>query len=146
MLDASEQQIEAFRAAARERKQRKRLEILVVEDQPFSSKLLVALLGRFSNAYPAFDAQTALEAYLKHAPDIVFLDVEMPGTDGHELATAIRQLDADAYIIMVTANNYPEDVARAKHNKVKDFIAKPYNKQKILEGVEKYILEYKLKS
>lgn len=145
MLDASLQQIESFQKAVRERKQRKGLIILVVEDQPFSSKLLVGLLGRISKAYPAFNAQTALELYLAHAPDVVFLDVEMPDTNGHELAAAIRQLDADAYIIMVTANNYPEDVERAKHNGVKDFIAKPYNKQKILEGVEKYIHERKLK-
>lgn len=146
MLNASDQHIAQFNNASRERRQRKHLEILVVEDQPFSSKLMITLLGRISDAYPAFDAQTALELYLSRAPDIVFLDIEMPDTNGHELASAIRQLDSDAYIIMVTANNYPEDVSRAKHNGVIGFIAKPYSKQKILEGVEKYIQERKLKS
>jgi two-component system chemotaxis response regulator CheY len=144
VLDASQEQIELFRTIAKGRKQRKQLEILVVEDQPFSSKLLIGLLEKICKAYPALNAQTALDLYLSHAPDIVFLDVELMGVNGHELATTIRQLDADAYIIMVTANNYVEDVNRAKENGAKGFIAKPYSKQKILEGVEKYIHERKL--
>lgn len=145
-LDASPEQIALFRAAAKVRKSRKHLEILVVEDQPFSSKLLVGLLAKIGKATPALNAQTALELYLAQAPDIIFLDVEMPGVSGHDLAAAIRQLDSDAYIIMVTANNYIEDVNRAKKNGAKGFVAKPYNKQKILEGVEKYIHERKLRS
>lgn len=146
VLDVSPEQIARFHTVAKERKQRKQLEILVVEDQPFSSKLLVGLLEKIGKATPAFNAQTALELYLAQAPDIVFLDVEMPGVNGHDLAAAIRQLDADAYIIMVTANNYIEDVTRAKKNGTKGFVAKPYSKQKILEGVEKYIYERKLES
>lgn len=146
MLDASPEQIAHFQILARERKDRSRLEILIVEDQPFSSKLMVALLARISRAIPALNAQTALELYLAHAPDIVFLDVEMPDTNGHELATSIRQLDEDAYIVMVTGNNYVEDVNRAKTNGAKGFIAKPYSKKKILEFVEKYIHDRKLKT
>jgi len=144
-LAPSTEQIAFFRKLAALRKQRKQLEILVVEDQPFSSKLLIGVLDRLCKAYPAFNAETALELYLTHAPDIVFLDIELPGINGHELAAIIRKLDADAYIIMVTANHYAEDVARAKENDAIGFVVKPYSKQKILAGIEKYIHERKLK-
>ena len=145
-LDILPEQIVVFQMLKENRKARKQLEILVVEDQAFSSKLLIGLLERICKTYPAFNAKTALDIYLLHAPDIVFLDVEMPDINGHDLAATISKLDDEAYIVMVTANNYIEDVARAKENGAKGFVAKPYSKQKILENVEKYICERKLPS
>lgn len=146
LFDVLPEQIVVFQTLKENRKARKQLEILVVEDQPFSRRLLVGLLERICKTYPAFNAKTALDIYLLHAPDIVFLDVEMPDVNGHDLAATIHQLDDDAYVVMVTANNYIEDVARAKENGAKGFVAKPYSKQKILENVEKYIQERKLPS
>ncbi len=142
-FDASPDQLKLLQAAIKERKQRKKLEILVVEDQPFSRKLLLNLLGRIYKVYPAANVRTALELYLAIAPDIVFMDIELPEINGHELAAAINQLDSEAYIIMVSANNYIEDVTRAKKNGAKGFVIKPYNRQKIFEGIEKYIQERK---
>jgi two-component system, chemotaxis family, chemotaxis protein CheY len=144
-LDATPEQIIFFQNIVKMRKERKRLEMLVVEDQPFSNKLLVSLLDRIGKTYSALNAERALEMYLSHAPDIVFLDIEMPDASGHELTLSIRKFDPDAYIIMVTANHYVEDVKRAKNNGAKGFVAKPYSKQKILVHVENYIHEHKLK-
>lgn len=142
---ASLEQLKLLHAAMKERKQRKKLEILVVEDQPFSRKLLLSLLGRIYKVYPAANVRAALELYLAIAPDIVFMDIELPETNGHELAAVINQLDSEAYIIMVSANNYIEDVTLAKKNGAKGFIIKPYNRQKIFEAIEKYIEERKSK-
>jgi|GEM_PF-628321 len=142
-LEASPEQIALFRSAARHRKGRKYPEIMVVEDQAFSNKLLVRLLEQNSKVYPALNAKTGLELYCANAPDISFLDIEMPGASGHDLAAVISKMDADAYIVMVTANNYIEDVVRAKQNGAKGFVVKPFNKQKILERVDKYIQDRK---
>lgn len=144
-LDLTPEQIALFKTMEKTRGIRKKLEILVVEDQIFSNRLLAGLLRKIGETHMAFDALDGLELYLAHAPDIVFLDVEMPGINGHDLAAAIHQLDKDAYIVMVTANNYIEDVTRAKKNGAKGFVIKPYSKLKILENVEKFIHERKLK-
>jgi CheY-like chemotaxis protein len=48
-------------------------------------------------------------------------------------------VDARAFIVMVTGNNYQKDVDRAKENGVNGFIAKPYNKQSIYNAVQSFL-------
>ncbi len=76
--------------------------------------------------------------YLTYAPDIVFLDIELPDIEGHRLAQLLKAIDPNAYIVMVTANNYAEDVAKAIENGAKGFIVKPYSKDKIIEAIVKF--------
>lgn len=121
------------------RKQRKAPEILIVEDQAFSRTLILNVLSKFYTCHVAKCGEEAIAVYAAYAPDIVFLDVELPDVNGHDLAQLFRMKDSRAFIIMVTGNNYAEDVERAKANKVQGFIIKPYSKQKILDGVQKYI-------
>lgn len=137
-LQITEQQILQFRRAKAARADRLHPEILVVEDQAFSARLLLNMLRRTYHANHAADAGEALELYSLHAPDIAFLDIELPDMNGHALAQALRILDPQAHLVMVTANNYAPDVLRAKENQVKGFIVKPYTKQKIDETIAKF--------
>lgn len=139
----SAKQLAALRTALTLRKSRRQPEILVVEDQAFSKKLLVDLLGRTYKTRAAADASQALETYCLYAPDLVFLDIELPDANGHALAEALRRIDPHAYIVMVTANNYAQDVLRAKSEGVRGFIAKPYNKQKIEESLDIFLRQRK---
>lgn len=136
------EQIAHFRAAAKGRHARERPELLVVEDQAFSSKLLLSMLEGTYRTHAAANAETALELYLDHAPDISFLDIELPGVNGHELASAISKLDTQAFIIMVSANNHAEDVIRAKENGAKGYIVKPYSKRKVMEAIHTFLHEH----
>jgi two-component system chemotaxis response regulator CheY len=144
-LELTPAQIALFSAAARERKQRLSPEVLIVEDQSFSTKLLRGMLERSHKIHTAANAEDALELYLAHAPDIIFLDIELPGVSGHQLAAIIHKLDAQAFIIMVTGNNHADDVVRAKQNGARGFIVKPYSKQKILEAIQKFLHEHNMK-
>lgn len=137
-LQITERQTLQFRRAKTTRASRPHPEILVVEDQAFSARLLLNMLGRTYRVNHAANAGEALELYSLHAPDIAFLDIELPDMNGHALAQALRILDPQAHLVMVTANNYAPDVLRAKENQVKGFIVKPYNKQKIDEAIAKF--------
>ncbi len=127
-----------FKIALRSRPSREKKRALVVEDQDFSQRLLVELLRQDFLVEAAKDAKQAIQIYLDSAPDITFLDIELPDESGHSLARFFRALDPGAYIVMVTGNNSLEDVAMAKSNQVDGFVVKPYNKQKIYERVEKF--------
>lgn len=132
-------QLEKLRFGVRERKTLALPTVLIVEDQLFSRQILKEMLRRHYTCYEASTAQEAIELYADHAPHVVFLDIELPDMDGHNLATLIKTHDQDSYIVMVTANHYVKDIEAARANKVQGFIAKPYNKQKILTAIENYI-------
>lgn len=132
-LRYSQDQKQKFELLKAQRSKRTDILALVVEDQPFSRQLLMSTLQRQAKVIACGSSRDALTLYLNRAPDIVFLDIELPDISGHELAATIRQLDPESFVVMVTANNYLEDVQRAKQNEAKGFIAKPYSKDKILK-------------
>jgi CheY-like chemotaxis protein len=134
----NEEELARFRKAAAKRGQRKRPHILIIEDQLFSRKLLLGLLDELYPCMAAADATAAFALHLEEAPDILLLDIELPNINGHTLAAAIRKFDDTVSIIMVTANNYLDDVKRARENKAKGFVVKPYSKQKILDAITAY--------
>ncbi|MFZ1988926.1 MAG: response regulator [Alphaproteobacteria bacterium] len=139
-------QISDFEAAAKTRKGRARAEILIVEDQPFSRKLLEAMLERTYKVYAASDAQSALELYRRHAPDVVLLDFELPDVDGDTLSGMVAALDTNCHIIMVTANSRRDAVATCRRNGVNGYILKPYSKQKIMQSIEQLTQTHDLAS
>ncbi len=139
----SDDQQKALKYAMLDRKSRKAPEFLVVEDQDFSRKLLAGLFEQKYRCHLAKDAQQATQLYSEHAPDIVFLDIELPDADGHTLAALFKKYDPDSYIIMVTGNNHVKDIETAKANKVQGYIVKPYNKLKIMGAVDTFITRKK---
>ena len=103
--------------------------ILIVDDDTF---LLNMYSVKFSKSgYEVQTAQNGVEALKKikdgaYSPDILLLDVIMPGLDGIELLTEIRKehLVQDATIIMLTNQSDASDIEKAKAMKVNGYIVK----------------------
>lgn len=136
LLERLPAKIAHFRIARNMRSVRKTKHLLVVEDQLFSRRLLQQVLRDQYTLDQAATTQEGLLLFLENAPDVVLLDIELQDESGHSLAQAIRAIDPDVRLIMVTANHSVEDVALAKSNNVSGFIVKPYSKKKILESLE----------
>lgn len=102
--------------------------ILIVDDQSENISLLVEVLQELYSLQVAKDGPTALErAKSETPPDIILLDVMMPGMDGYEVC---RRLKADVAtwgipIIFITALNDPEDESWGFKLGASDFISKP---------------------
>lgn len=133
-----EDMITTFQFSRLNRLGRNKPEILIVEDMEPSRKLLKALIGNAYKCHAAADAAEATDLYIQHAPDVVFLDIELPDGNGHDLACLFNEFDPDSYIIMATAQNYEQDVNIAIENKVKGYIIKPLNLDKILKCMDNY--------
>ena len=89
--------------------------VLVVDDLPVNVKLLEAkLLVEYYEVVTAKDGPSALDAVKAELPDIVLLDVMMPGMDGYEVCGRIKGDPATAHIpvVMVTALNEVSDRVR----------------------------------
>jgi len=140
-LDSTAEQIQEFMEACATRGRRTEPLILLVEDQRFYQQVFREALGPGFTVLTADSAQAGWEIYLERAPDIAFLDVELGETSGHVLAMMLRHLDAEAFLVMVTGNNDEDTVARAIENRVRGFIAKPYNQKKLHESIALYASE-----
>jgi CheY-like chemotaxis protein len=112
--------------------------ILIVEDQPFSRKLLLQTLTQKYTCYEASNVREAVALYAEYVPCMVFLDIELPDLSGHQLANFIKANDPDSYIVMLTANSHTKDVAQARDNHVQGYIVKPFSRQKIMGAIDKY--------
>lgn len=114
-----------------------RARILVVDDVPENVRLLEAVLSPHGyDVVTANDGITALELVESAQPDLILLDVVMPGLDGYAVCTHLREHDDTAVlpVIMVTSSIGPEKT-KAIEAGADDFIPKPFNHHELLTRV-----------
>lgn len=110
--------------------------ILIADDDPTTATLLEQVLS--SDGYRvevAASGEDALVRFQLSAPDLVLLDVLMPGLDGIETCARMRQLDPhhDVPIVMLTGTGDYESVDRAFAAQATDFITKPFQWRLLLQ-------------
>jgi adenylate cyclase len=111
--------------------------ILVVDDVPENVRLLEAVLApRGYDVITANDGLAALELVDSEQPDLILLDVMMPGLDGYTVCRRLRENDDTAVlpVIMVTSS-LGEEKTRAIEAGADDFIPKPFNHDELLTRV-----------
>ena len=92
------------------------LRILVVDDDANLAASVAEVLnddGRFSVVGHAVDGAAALELVEREAPDVVLMDIALPGADGIDTTRAIHERDADQHVVIYTGSDEYGDVARA---------------------------------
>ena len=112
--------------------------ILVVDDVPENVRLLEAVLTpRGYHVVSATDGKTALELVASASPDLVLLDVVMPGMDGYAVCSELRENEETAVlpVIMITSS-IGHEKTRAIEAGADDFIPKPFNHQELLTRVK----------
>ena len=112
--------------------------IMVVDDTPMNVKLLVDLLGFHDyEVVTASSGIEALEQVTKERPDLVLLDVVMPGMSGYEVCQKIRGDPETAVlpVIMVTALDPAQERVHGIEAGADDFLPKPINKTELLARV-----------
>jgi DNA-binding response OmpR family regulator len=101
------------------------MKILLVDAQPDALELVSRAFLRSSyDVVTALDGETALELASSARPDLLVLDVELPGIDGFEVCRRIR-LDSQVPIIILTARDEEDDVMRGFRLGVDDYVSKP---------------------
>jgi DNA-binding NarL/FixJ family response regulator len=92
------------------------LRILIAEDDAKLAELVESILDedeRFTVVGHASDGNEAVRLCQEHAPDIVLMDIGMPGRDGIDATQAIHALNADQHVVIYTGSDEYDDVARA---------------------------------
>jgi len=113
--------------------------LLIVDDEPDMLKLLNMIIKE-KTPYEALTTNNPLEA-LELAKqggfDLVIADLKMPGLDGMELLEAIKRVDDDIPVIIITAYGTVESAMEVMQKGGFDFITKPFKKEQILYTIDK---------
>ncbi|WP_404477764.1 ATP-binding protein [Novosphingobium sp. BL-52-GroH] len=110
--------------------------LLVVDDDPVHLELVRDLLVPLGfEVRFADNGRAGVEAFVQGRPDLVMMDIAMPGMDGWEAARAIRALDADTPILMVSANVHDFQRARRSDDPHDDYLTKPYEIDVLLDRI-----------
>jgi two-component system invasion response regulator UvrY len=87
----------------------RRPNILIVENSPAVRSLVREIVAPVAGTvYECADGQDALAAYVAHRPDLVLMDIAMPGLDGISATIQIRHVDPAAQVVIVTNHNLAE--------------------------------------
>ncbi len=115
-----------------------KLKVLVVDDVPLNVLLIKKMLSQYTfQLKTANSGQTALDSIAQDMPDLLLLDLMMPGIDGFEV---IRRLRADEKtkklpIIILSALNSEADIVKGFKLGANDFINKPIIMEKLISSV-----------
>ncbi len=114
--------------------------IMIVED----SSLMIAVISNFIKKegkdveiIAAHSGEESVNMYKEQKPDLVFMDIKMPGMDGITALEEIRKSDSNAKVVMCTSLKEPEQEERAKKAGCAGYIMKPFSRQDIVDALNK---------
>jgi two-component system, LytTR family, response regulator len=113
------------------------MRIAIVDDEPLGRLAVRQLLAAFPDAQivaECGDGRTAVEAIVREAPDIVFLDVQMPGLSGFDV---LEQVGSEAVPVVVFVTAYDRYALRAFEAQAVDYLLKPIDPDRFREAYER---------
>jgi len=112
---------------------------IIIDDEKEACDRLESLLNNFKNVKVIAkieNAEYGIKKILELIPDIVFLDVEMPGKSGFDVAHEVRKQNVNSTFIFVTG--YNQYAIKAIHNAAFDFLLKPVDIDELKETIERF--------
>jgi two-component system, OmpR family, alkaline phosphatase synthesis response regulator PhoP len=119
------------------------VKILVVDDEPEIVRVLRGYLERAGyQVLAAYDGSEALRRARQEAPDLIILDLMLPGMDGMDVCRAVRQ-SSDVPIIMVTARVEETDRVLGLELGADDYVIKPFSPREVVARVRAVLRRYR---
>ncbi|MCQ8902521.1 MAG: response regulator [Methanothrix sp.] len=115
------------------------MKILVVDDAPFIVRALRdTLAARGFEVHEAQSGEEAISAYRDLKPDVVLMDILMPGMDGLSATREILNIDPAANIIVITAIGKPGLEKECMDAGAKGFLMKPFRARALMELIDSF--------
>lgn len=122
--------------------------ILIVDDVPKNLQVIGSHLSNEGyELVMATSGEAALKAVKEEPPDLILLDINMPGIDGYQVCKKLKASEEykDIPIIFLTARADKEDLVQGFEAGAVDYVTKPFNKSELIARVKTHIELYKLK-
>ncbi len=109
--------------------------LLVDDEEALRNSLTYALIKEGYTVTTAADGHSALKQFHKQVPDVILLDLMLPGIDGMEMCWRIRAF-SDIPILMLTAKDQDIDKVRGLEAGADDYITKPFNTRELMARIK----------
>jgi DNA-binding response OmpR family regulator len=122
------------------------IKILLAEDEKSLANLMQSAIGEFCESFSVVhDGEEGLKAYQKICPDIVITDIMMPKMDGLEMSRAIRKINPDQIIVILSAFSETQKLLTAIDLEVKKYFIKPFDPDELLDYLCEVIRKIEIK-
>ncbi len=113
--------------------------VLIADDAAFMREMLREILtdGGYRVVAEAAEGASTIESYREHRPDLVTLDIVMPGKSGLEVLREIVEMDSEACVVMCSALGQEALVMEALESGAREYIIKPFKPDQVLDALEK---------
>jgi two-component system chemotaxis response regulator CheY len=118
------------------------MRVLIVDDAIFARASIRKVLETSEYDFEYLEAtsgEEAIELYKTNRPELVIMDITMPGMNGIEAVHQIHEFDEEAKIIMCSSMGAQDKIVRSIDMGAVDFIVKPYKPDKLLAVVKKVL-------
>ncbi len=113
------------------------MRVLVIEDEPQLSQHIIKALKRHNHEPNArYDGPEGLQAALVDSPDLIVLDLNLPGLDGFSILNQLRESQCPSRILILTARGQVGDRIKGLKAGADDYLAKPFSMDELIARVE----------
>jgi len=111
---------------------------MTLEDSAFERKAIINMLNRagYKDVIEAVDGETGIALYKKEKPDLVLLDLRLPGMQGMDVFKELKKINRSVKVIVVSIVRKQESIDSAKKVGILGYITKPITSAKLLPQVE----------
>lgn len=120
----------------------KKTSFIVVDDSSFMRSILKKMIEEhkgYTVLDEGKDGHEAIKLAAFHMPDVITLDITMPGLDGIEAVRDVLRVSPETKIIMISAMGHEKKVVDAIKRGAKDFIIKPFDKTRVMNSIKKVL-------
>jgi DNA-binding response OmpR family regulator len=137
---AATPKVAAFEAAAEPCRAMTSPRVLIVDDDPIILTLLRTTLQNYGmQCETVNNGSDALRLIRREKPQVVVLDVNMPGMDGYEVLSAVRAEKIPSLVILVTARRQEKDILRGFQLGADDYLVKPFNLLELVARIRRLL-------
>lgn len=116
--------------------------VLVIDDSPTQRHVLTTwLTGIGHTVFEAHDAETGMALAIQQKPDVILMDVVLPGKNGFEATRALQRnpLTQSIPIVIVSSKSQPSDLMWGKKQGASAYLPKPFTQQQLFQELEKVL-------
>jgi CheY-like chemotaxis protein len=118
-----------------------RIRVLVADDDPMVLALVRTAVENFAmECIEAADGAAALDLARSRRPDVVVLDIMMPGMDGYQVLEAIRKENLPARVLLLTGRQQESDILRGFSLGAADYVVKPFSPMELVARIKRLLL------